>query len=51
MSKGLASLYPGNVLNLDDMGLTHIMKSSGERVSPWYIPRLNCMGSVSTTPD
>ena len=51
MSKGLVSLYPGNVLSFYDMGFAHIMKSSGQRVSPWYIPRLNCMGSISATPD
>ena len=35
MFKGLVSLYPGKVLNFHDMGLTHFIKSNGQRVSPW----------------
>ena len=35
MFKGFVSLYPGKVLNFNDMGLTHIIKSNGQRVSPW----------------
>ena len=51
MFTGLAILYPGKDPSFHDMGLTHIMNSKGQRVSPWYIPRLNCDGSVSSTPD
>ena len=35
MFKGLVSLYLGKVLNFHDMGLTQIIKSNRQRVSPW----------------